>query len=83
MREVSLEYIQKEAYKEVKYACEEWNVVGKFTKAVIRHIGAAYALADLYDEFSQGSTSLAYEFTEMDLFKEYKRCKVKDITPEE
>lgn len=82
MGNLSLEYIKKEAYKEAKYACDEWKAAGEFTKATIRHIGAAYALADLYDEFSNDATSLAYEFTEMEIFKEYKHCRVKDITPE-
>lgn len=80
MGSVSLDAIMKEVYKEVQNAYDEWVAAGEFTKAVIRHIGAAYALADLYDEHSDNNpTSLAYTITEMELFKAYRQCKMKEV----
>ena len=79
MAEIRLDGIMSEVYKEVQIAYDEWSAAGEFTKAVIRHIGAAYALADLYDKFSDNPVSLARTIHEMELFKAYKRCKMKEV----
>lgn len=79
MDEKCLEAIMAEVYKEVQIAYSELSAAGEFTKGVVRHVGAAYALADLHDRFSDNPVSLSHTLSEMELFKAYKACKMKEV----